>query len=585
MTAQPITPVPTATQAPPVSSPGGHGKSAFTDYLGSTEAAPSTGQRFGNSAAPTSAHPWHKATTKRSRASGDGSSSNGQANSQTAAATQPLAAPANATSDSGASNAAGAETTATGAPSRSTLALGGRRSLLAGSASRRGSGLPLSGPFSGLLGAGSSVSLAANQSTPETLGRKPTTATLLTNRMGIPPGLLGQTQGTPPNGGASAGSPLPPSATTNAPGAGPHGATFASSHFGAPGATATSNLALAAAAARAAAAHAASPSGKSGASTASGANDSPNGKASGIGKTLATVPGAADLNARIVAGANNLSVHPNQAATATAAALMQPKDPNAGAMPPSTSNSILGGKARAPAGIASPSGGGTDAAGNQATSANGATDPRSFAAALDHTPAVSRNASAATVPPDTTQSQSGGSTDNGNPAASNAGLLAAPANVNPTVPGALPVQAGLHPAMLPLPVAEQVAVNIKQALNVGANEIQIQLKPDSLGVIDVKLNVNHDGRLTAVISAHRSDTLNLLKQDASHLQQSLRDAGFTADSGSLSFNLNSNTQSFAQNTPQASSTPSMPSSAMSVPSVSAPSRASRQHLGTVDLHV
>ena len=46
-----------------------------------------------------------------------------------------------------------------------------------------------------------------------------------------------------------------------------------------------------------------------------------------------------------------------------------------------------------------------------------------------------------------------------------------------------------------------------------------------LGAVDVKLNINHDGRVTMVVSADRSDTLNLLKQDASSLTQALRDAG------------------------------------------------------------
>ena len=53
----------------------------------------------------------------------------------------------------------------------------------------------------------------------------------------------------------------------------------------------------------------------------------------------------------------------------------------------------------------------------------------------------------------------------------------------------------------------------------------------------MKLNLTQDGRINAVISADRSDTLNMLKQDSGTLQQSLRDAGLNADSSSLSFNL------------------------------------------------
>ena len=104
----------------------------------------------------------------------------------------------------------------------------------------------------------------------------------------------------------------------------------------------------------------------------------------------------------------------------------------------------------------------------------------------------------------------------------------------------------MHTAAPYVPVGEQVALNLKQAIAAEHNEIRLQLKPASLGTIDVKLNVGQDGRINAVISADRSDTLNMLKQDAGTLQQALRDAGLNADSSSLSFNLRGDAQSFAQ---------------------------------------
>jgi flagellar hook-length control protein FliK len=118
----------------------------------------------------------------------------------------------------------------------------------------------------------------------------------------------------------------------------------------------------------------------------------------------------------------------------------------------------------------------------------------------------------------------------------------------PTQPqtGSIQVDAAVHTAAPYVPVGEQVAINLKQALNADNNEIRIQLKPASLGTIDVKLNVGQDGRINAVISADRSDTLNMLKQDSGTLQQALRDAGLNADSSSLSFNLRGDGQAFAQ---------------------------------------
>lgn len=130
------------------------------------------------------------------------------------------------------------------------------------------------------------------------------------------------------------------------------------------------------------------------------------------------------------------------------------------------------------------------------------------------------------------------------PSTSSASLLA-----QPNQPQNAPVQvdAAVHTAAPYVPVGEQVALNLKQAIAADNNEIRIQLKPASLGTIDVKLNVGQDGRINAVISTDRSDTLNMLKQDAGTLQQALRNAGLNADSSSLSFNLSSDAQSFAQN--------------------------------------
>jgi flagellar hook-length control protein FliK len=106
---------------------------------------------------------------------------------------------------------------------------------------------------------------------------------------------------------------------------------------------------------------------------------------------------------------------------------------------------------------------------------------------------------------------------------------AAPSSAAASPPPALPMMA--HGA------AEQVAVSLRQAVKGDVDHIQIQLQPAELGAIAIKLNVNHDGRVTVVVSADRSDTLNLLQHDASTLAQALRDAGLQADNSSLSFNL------------------------------------------------
>jgi len=93
-------------------------------------------------------------------------------------------------------------------------------------------------------------------------------------------------------------------------------------------------------------------------------------------------------------------------------------------------------------------------------------------------------------------------------------------------------------AAVPTPATfDDVAVQISKAAADGLDKISIQLKPESLGRIDVQLQVAHDGHVNATIAVHRQDTLDLLQRDARSLQRALQDAGLHADAGSLNFNL------------------------------------------------
>lgn len=94
-----------------------------------------------------------------------------------------------------------------------------------------------------------------------------------------------------------------------------------------------------------------------------------------------------------------------------------------------------------------------------------------------------------------------------------------------------------RPSVPPKVIADQVAVNIQRAAGQGADKISLQLRPQELGRIDVKMEMASDGRMTATISAERPETLDALRSDARALVQSLNDAGLQTDSSSLSFNL------------------------------------------------
>jgi flagellar hook-length control protein FliK len=166
----------------------------------------------------------------------------------------------------------------------------------------------------------------------------------------------------------------------------------------------------------------------------------------------------------------------------------------------------------------------------------------------------------------------------------------------PSPPPAVPVAQSSPPPneapatlpIIPHAVAEQVAINLHQAIKSGTDHIQIQLQPADLGTIDVKLNVNHDGRVTVVVSADRSDTLNLLQQDASGLTQALRDAGLQADNSSLSFNLRGGFQFQQQQSAGsggAARDGAYPSDGDGSDVIAAPLPSFRRHAGALDIHV
>ncbi len=87
------------------------------------------------------------------------------------------------------------------------------------------------------------------------------------------------------------------------------------------------------------------------------------------------------------------------------------------------------------------------------------------------------------------------------------------------------------------PAVRQVAVQISRAVQNGNDRFSIRLSPAELGRVSIKLEVGHDNRVIAVISAERSETLDLLQRDARTLERALQEAGLRTDSGSLSFDL------------------------------------------------
>jgi hypothetical protein len=67
--------------------------------------------------------------------------------------------------------------------------------------------------------------------------------------------------------------------------------------------------------------------------------------------------------------------------------------------------------------------------------------------------------------------------------------------------------------------------------------IELKLEPVSMGKLQIKFEVNAEGKMNLAIYAEKSDTLNILRNDSSSIQKILEENGIKADSNSLSFNL------------------------------------------------
>ncbi len=95
-------------------------------------------------------------------------------------------------------------------------------------------------------------------------------------------------------------------------------------------------------------------------------------------------------------------------------------------------------------------------------------------------------------------------------------------------------------------VVEQVKVNITKSAVKGVDKIDISLKPEDLGQIEIRMQLSKDGKLQAHIISSRPETMEILQKDMQSLQKAFADAGFLTDENSLSFSFNDNSQAWQQ---------------------------------------
>lgn len=164
----------------------------------------------------------------------------------------------------------------------------------------------------------------------------------------------------------------------------------------------------------------------------------------------------------------------------------------------------------------------------------------------DEVPVNTHHAAAETPPPIATDAQATAPKTTGDVAQQVALTTpsqdVAPAPANPAAPAPPAAQAAV-------PLAG-VAIEIAGQAMAGKNRFEIRLDPPELGRIEVRLDVDRDGQVTTRLIADRSDTLDLLRRDASGLERALQDAGLKTADNSLQFSLRDQTMGREQsNTP------------------------------------
>lgn len=91
-------------------------------------------------------------------------------------------------------------------------------------------------------------------------------------------------------------------------------------------------------------------------------------------------------------------------------------------------------------------------------------------------------------------------------------------------------------------VVEQIKINITKSAIKGVDTIDIQLKPEDLGKIQIKMHIAKDGKLHADIISSRPETMDMLQKDVSSLQKAFNDAGYDTDSRSFNFSFQKENQ-------------------------------------------
>lgn len=94
-------------------------------------------------------------------------------------------------------------------------------------------------------------------------------------------------------------------------------------------------------------------------------------------------------------------------------------------------------------------------------------------------------------------------------------------------------------AAQPVPLANLglLALSIAQQTKDGIKHFDIALHPADLGSIQISMSVDASGQTKLHMQAENPQTLQMLRQDASQLQNALKDAGLNLSGSGLNFSL------------------------------------------------
>ena len=90
---------------------------------------------------------------------------------------------------------------------------------------------------------------------------------------------------------------------------------------------------------------------------------------------------------------------------------------------------------------------------------------------------------------------------------------------------------------LPEETADQIYLKIRQAVTENKDHITLRLQPAELGRLDIRMQIDAEGRTQMLITADNRDTFEMLQRDIRGLERTLHEAGLKTDSDSLQFDL------------------------------------------------